>query len=176
MRWSKLKKALEELLANAVKEHLDVHFTCYGRSPGTMMDRAWITWDKEEIYHFSTVNWLRTNRSVAAQMYETGEREDLPGWHDEEVVKRLEQSEITSRDQWYEALKMYLSLSIEQAVHSPNALIRAWAMFDRRLGKRRLRFIEFKPTDPSFVQRWYHLRCQAEGIPVESAGHNHEGR
>lgn len=50
MRWSKLKKALEDLLAEAVKEHLQVHFTRYGRSPGTMMDRAWITWDKEEIH------------------------------------------------------------------------------------------------------------------------------
>jgi hypothetical protein len=33
-------------------------------------------------------------------------------------------------------------------LHSSNALIRAWAMFDRRLGKRRLRSMEFKPTDP----------------------------
>lgn len=176
MRWSKLKKALEALLANAVKEHLDVHFTRYGRSPSSMMDRAWITWDNEEIYQFSTVNWLRTNRIVATQMHEVGEREELPGWHDEAVVKRLEQSEITSRDQWYEALKTYLSLSIEQAVYSSDALIRAWAMFDRRLGKRHLRSLELKPTDPSLVQRCYQLRCQAEGIPVERAGHDHEDR
>lgn len=176
MRWSKLKKALEELLAEAVKEHLHVHFTRYGRSPSSMMERAWITWDKKEIHNFSTVSWLRAKRSVATQMYEAGEREEPPGWDDEEVVQRLEQSEITSREQWYEALQTYLSLSIEQAVHSPNALIRAWAMFDRRLGKRHLRSIEFKPTDPPFVQRWYQLRCQAEGIPVESAGHGHEDR
>ncbi len=48
-------------------------------------------------------------------------------------------------------------------------------MFDRRLGKRRLRLIQFKPTDPPFIKRWYQLRCQAEGIAVESAGHDHEG-
>ncbi|HEU5377389.1 MAG TPA: hypothetical protein VFV38_18360 [Ktedonobacteraceae bacterium] len=173
MRWSKLKKALEDLLADVVKDHLDVHFTRYGRSPSSMMDRGWVTWDKEEIYNFSTVNWLRTNRSVATLMYEAGEREELPGWRDEEVLKRLEQAEITSRDQWYVALKTYPSLSIEQAVHSPHALIRGWAMFDRRLGKRRLCSMEIKPTDPPFMNRWYQLRCRAEGIPAGSAGHDH---
>ncbi|MBA2286125.1 MAG: hypothetical protein H0W02_11615 [Ktedonobacteraceae bacterium] len=177
MRWSKLKKSLEDLLAEAVKEHLQMHFTRYGRSLSSVMDRAWITWDKEEIHTFSTVGWLRGTHSVATQMYEAGERKELPVWYDfsEEVVKRLEQSEVFSRQQWYEALQTYLSLSIEQALHSSNVLIRAWAMFDRRLGKRRLRSMEFQPTDPPFVKRWYQLRCQAEGIPVGSAGHDQEG-
>jgi|SRR5581483_3832602 len=174
MRWSKLKKALEALLAETVKEHLQVHFTRYGRSPDTMMDRAWITWDQEEIHNFSTVSWLRANRSVATQVGEASEQKELPGWYDEEVAKQLEQLEVTSRQQWYEALQMYSSLSIEQAMHAPNALIRAWAMFDRRLGKRRLRSMQFTPTDPPFIQRWYQLRCQAEGISVRSAGHHHE--
>jgi hypothetical protein len=177
MRWSKLKRSLEDLLADAVKEHLQVHFTRYGRSPNSMMERAWITWDKVEVHNFSTVGWLRGTHSVATQMYEIGERKEPPVWYDfsEEVVKRLEQSGVFSRQQWYDALQTYLSLSIERALHSSNALIRAWAMFDRRLGKRRLRSMEFKPSDPSFVKRWYQLRCQAEGIPVGSAGYDHEG-
>jgi hypothetical protein len=82
MRWSKLKRSLEDLLAEAVKKHLQVHFTRYGRSPSTMMDRAWITWDKEEIHNFSTAGWLRGTRSIATQMYETGERKAPPVWYD----------------------------------------------------------------------------------------------
>src|SRR5258708_39040258 len=90
MRWSKLKRSLEDLLAAAVKEHLQLHFTRYGRSPNSMMERAWITWDKVEVHNFSTVGWLRGTRSVATQMYETGERKEPPVWYDfsEEAVKR----------------------------------------------------------------------------------------
>lgn len=170
MRWSKLQKSLEDLLADSVKEHLQVHFTRYGRSPSSMMDRAWITWNKEEILNFSTVGWLNGTHRVATQMYEAGERKEPPVWYtsSEEVVKRLEQSEIFSRQQLYDALQTYLSLSIEQALDSSNVLIRAWAMFDRRLGKRRLSNMEFRPSDSLLIKRWYQLRCQAEGIP---AGH-----
>src|SRR6266581_4472113 len=93
-----------------------------------------------------------------------------PVWYDssEDVMDQLEQHGVYSRQDWYEALEAYLSLSIEEALHSSNALIRAWAMFDRRLGKRRLRLIQFKPTDPPFIKCWYQLRCKDEGIAVES--------
>jgi hypothetical protein len=177
MIWSKLKRALEALLADAVKEHLQLHLTRYGPGVSSLMNRAWITWDGEEIYTFSTMKWLQAARSVATQMYEAGERKERPVFYDrsEDVVERLEQRGVYSRQDWYDALEIYLSLSIEEALHSSNALIRAWTMFDRRLGKRRLRSMEFKPTDPPFVKRWYQLRCQAEGIPAGSEGHDHEG-
>jgi len=177
MIWSKLKRSLEDLLADAVKEHLQLHLTRYGPGVSSLMNRAWITWDGEEIHTFSTIGQLQAARGIAAQMYENGERKEPPGFYEpsEDLVERLEQRGIYSRQDWYEALETYLSLSIEEALHSSSALIRAWAMFDRRLGKRRLRLIQFKPTDPPFIKRWYQLRCQAEGIAVESAGHDHEG-
>ncbi len=177
MIWSKLKRSLEALLADAVKEHLQLHLTRYGPGVSSLMNRAWITWDGEEIHTFSTIGQLQAARGIAAQMYENGERKEPTGFYEpsEDLVERLEQRGIYSRQDWYEALETYLSLSIEEALHSSSALIRAWAMFDRRLGKRRLRLIQFKPTDPPFIKRWYQLRCQAEGIAVESAGHDHEG-
>src|SRR2546423_684116 len=107
MRWSKLKKSLDALLADSVKEHLQVHFTRYGRSPSTWMDRAWITWDGEEIHNFSTILWLRSLTSVGIQMYEKGERKERPIYYDtsEDIVERLEQHGIYSRQHFFEALE-----------------------------------------------------------------------
>ena len=177
MIWSKLKRSLETLLADAVKEHLQLHFTRYGPGVTSLMNRAWITWDGEEIHLFSTIGWYNALYSVAIQMYETGERKECPVFFDqsEDLMERLEQRGIYSRQDLYDALETYLSLSIEEALHSSNALIRAWVMFDRRLGKRRLLSMRFKQTDPSFVKRWYQLRCQAEGIVVRDEERNHEG-
>jgi hypothetical protein len=101
-------------------------------------------------------------------MYENGERKEPPVFFDQsdDLVERLELRGVYSRDDFYTALETYLSLSIEEALQSSNALISAWAMFDRRLGKRRLRSIGFKQTDPPFVERWYQLRCKAERMVI----------
>ena len=177
MIWSKLKKSLEALLADAVKKHLQLHLTRYGPGVSSLMNRAWITWDGEEINTFSTIRWFKALHTVATQMYENGERKERPGFFDqsEDLVERLKQRGVYSRDDFYDALETYLSLTIEEALHSSNALIRAWAMFDRRLGKRRLLSMGFKQTDPPFVERWYQLRCKAEGIAVGNEERDHEG-
>ncbi len=92
MIWSKLKRSLEALLADAVKEHLQLHLTRYGPGVSSLMNRAWITWDGEEIHTFSTIGQLQAARGIAAQMYENGERKEPPGFYEpsEDLVERLE--------------------------------------------------------------------------------------
>ena len=62
-------------------------------------------------------------------------------------------------------LKAYLLLSVDDALHSGSPLIRALAVIDRRVGKRRLRSLEIGPEEHSLVYELYRLRCEAEGIP-----------
>src|SRR6266550_8148108 len=161
MIWSKLKKSIEALLADSVKEHLQLHLTRYGPGVSSLMNRAWVTWDGEEISTFSTIQWLRARNLLATEIAEEGEQREVS-----DVLRRdkdpLEQRGVYSRDDFYDAAVEYIGLSIEEALQSPNPVIRALSMFDRRLGKRRLLTMHFKEADFSLVRQWYQLRCKTE--------------
>ena len=45
MKWSKLKKAAEALLADALKRRIQYHVTQYGPGDSYTMARGWITFD-----------------------------------------------------------------------------------------------------------------------------------
>jgi hypothetical protein len=63
----------------------------------------------------------------------------------------------------------YLSLSIDDALTSPNYVARALAMLDRRFGRRRLRVWEPTAEQHKLVVRMYRLRCEAEGLKDPTA-------
>jgi len=48
-------------------------------------------------------------------------------------------------------------------------LIRAFAMLDSRLGKRRLRTLRLANDEHPLVRQFYDLRCEAEGIKAQAA-------
>ncbi|HEU5368322.1 MAG TPA: hypothetical protein VFU69_07655, partial [Ktedonobacterales bacterium] len=116
----------------------------------------------KEINTFSTIQWLRERNALAAQI--AGDLQNNRTTIIQQAEALLEERGVYERWAFSASLEEYLSLSVEAALQSPNALTRGWAMFDRRLGKRRLLAMQFKETDPPFIQQWYRLRCQAEGI------------
>jgi hypothetical protein len=163
--WSKLKKTVESLMADSVKEHLGVHLTRYGSGDTFIMNRAWVTWDGQEISTFSTIRWLNARNSLASQISEDNE----PRMHYEHFAQAedlLAQRGLYPCERFLAALEKYVSLSVEDALNSSDVLIRAWAIFDRRLGKRRLRAMSLEQDALEFERRWYQLRCEAEKIVV----------
>jgi hypothetical protein len=64
-------------------------------------------------------------------------------------------------------LEGYLSLTIEDALASPNPLLRALAMCDRRVGKRRLRSFEMRDEHP-LVRELFAARCACERIDLDT--------
>jgi hypothetical protein len=135
MKWSKLKQQIEDRFADSVRGRMAIHITRYGPGVSSMMTRGWLTWDGEEIFNFSTIEWL------------------------------LDRAPF-SRFDFIDALESYLNLSIEDAVSSANALIRAIAMLDRRVGKRRLQQVVIDATTHPLITQLYTLRCTAEHLPV----------
>jgi hypothetical protein len=66
-------------------------------------------------------------------------------------------------DQWsfYRTLERYCNNSIDVNLASKEALVRALAMLDARLGKRRLAMMDVTREHP-MVQFFYAFRCDAE--------------
>jgi hypothetical protein len=48
--------------------------------------------------------------------------------------------------------------------------VRALAIIDRRVGKRRLRMLEVGPLEHPLVRQLYQLRCEAEGVHIQPPG------
>lgn len=99
-------------------------------------------------------------------MFQSPERQALIKASDQSEEMMISQN-IFSSHQFYEPFMEYGSLSIEEALSSENILIRAFAMFDRRLGKRRLKDLRLtsENTHPLILE-FYKIRCDVEGIYV----------
>ena len=158
MKWSKLKQQVEARFADSVRTHAAIHITRYGPGVSSTMTRGWLTWDGAEVLSFSTIAWLQAERAVVANQPDSG----APG----AIHDQLQQDGIFSRFGLTDASETYLSLSIDAAISSPDHLIRAVAMFDRRMGKRRLQQMGIDETTHPFVKQLYDLRCRAEQLTV----------
>jgi hypothetical protein len=63
-------------------------------------------------------------------------------------------------------LEAYLSLPVDAALASDSPLLRALAVLDARVGKRRLRELASAPEEHPLVGALLRLRCAAEGIRI----------
>ncbi len=155
MIWSKLKKVVQGLLADSLQRRMEYHLTRYGPGVSYFMARGWITLDGQEIYNFSTIKQIRQYHD------ETGN-----WWPEKENLEKLHNDSIFSRDDYVDSLEEYVLLDINDALSSSNPLVRAFAMFDRRVGKRRLKTIKLSDDELPIVKNFYHIRCKADGIPL----------
>ncbi len=152
MVWTKLKKIVEALMADSLQGRIEYHLARYGKGVSYFMSRGWITFDKDEIANFSTIKRVRESYTL------TGE------WcsQDKQVLTYLDKEEIFTRDDFVNALEEYVELQIEDAIRSSNPIIRAVAMFDRRLGKRRLSAFSMTEDEHQLVRTFYKIRCQSD--------------
>lgn len=164
MRWSKLKTMIEDRMAPSLAGRVQVHVTTYGRPdwmPYFTRGRGWITVDGREIANFSTDQYLVEHWRLKQ---ETGMQQRVS-----DIPDPLRERDILPRWWFEDALWDYLSLSIDDAVSSENFLIRALAMTDRRLGKRRLRRLQIRADEHPLIHMFYTLRCVAEGVDRSSS-------
>ncbi len=155
MIWSKLKKLVQGLLADSLQGRVEHYLTRYGPGVSYFMARGWITFDGQEIYNFSTIKQIRQYHD------ETGD-----WWPERESLEKLHNESIFSRDEYVDSLEEYVLLNINDALSSSNLLVRAFAMFDRRVGKHRLKTTKLSDDELPIVKNFYQIRCKAEGIPV----------
>ena len=81
----------------------------------------------------------------------------------DEATKNLNEAGIFSCHNLPRSMFTYLNLSIDDASNSENPIIRAFAMLDRRFGKRRLCNSDSTNEYP-LVSQFYHFRCHVEGL------------
>ncbi|WP_099355385.1 SF0329 family protein [Fredinandcohnia onubensis] len=184
MQWSKTKATIESFLCEKLKGGIKVHATVY-RKFHDRPSRVWITLDKKEIVSASDISYAVKYEKVYQQMKEkidlkgipynedwaamfnSKERQELEKLSDDAEVIMMNQNNTFESYYLYSAFMKYSSLSIEEAINSENILIRAYAMFDRRLGKRRLKELDITEHTHPLILDFYKIRCDVEGITSE---------
>jgi hypothetical protein len=142
MQWSQLKHRIEDQFAPALNGRLQIRYTVY-RNLTEGDGRAWLTWDKEEL--FSRADMPPREKLDAAfdpdGEFFDGARDILGTLHD------------------------HLRTPFDELLGSSDPLVRALALADRRLGRRRFEKLTREDVAHPLVQRVYAIRAEAEGWP-----------
>jgi len=153
MRWSQLKSRVESGFAVSVKGRVEVWSTRYRRAVHRFGE-AWITIDGQKVVTMGTLRSENEYHKTGGSLLD--------------ATRTIHDRGVFSSWDLNRSLFVYLNLNIEDAWNSENAIIRAFAVLDRRFGKRRLAGLEVRGQHP-LVEQFAFFRCQAEGIAITSS-------
>ena len=159
--WSKIRYKLEkEYLAESLRGHIRYFATSYSKCPDHE-GRASILLDGREIIEGSYYgHWKNYHLLPKDENYILRTTDIFPIMDD--IALKFGQF-----DNWcfYEAFHEFDNQSIEKSLSSENAIVRVFAVLDRRIGKRRLRIMKDTVHNEGEVFRtFFNIRATAEGI------------
>lgn len=176
MRWSKTKKLVESLLADKLKNRLEIHMTNYNVSVGEQR-RVWITFDKTEIFNASTANFLEEHDALWNEIHANTDLafpDDIKAYCDEVKGKDipdedlsmyvLEAKGIFNPDRLYDVFVEYPQMSYADIQASTDILVLALMMVDKRFGKRALKNYCINEQIHPLVKQMYDIRKHIENI------------
>lgn len=173
MIWSKVKKQVESLFCDSLKDRVNVYMTMY-RKAHDQASHCWIEFDKSTIFEASELKWRVRVYRLAKEIQEANNTTDWnepsqrKGYYESySYAEEIIESQGIFDDGYYlEALNKYISESIDAILHSENILVRALGLFDKRVGKRRLEKMSVDQFDSELEKSFYIIRCQAEGMTI----------
>lgn len=162
--WSGMRKYLEqEMLAESLKGRVRYGCTTYVGMDGCRIFELCIDAVQVKRFSMETVNSYFIDSGFTKNPAPNGMAEY---W--DEFWMLLDKYPLSMRteytdDEFCYALEQYRNQDIRESICSSNPLVRMFAIFDRRIGKRTLRRLhEEVDRQPPWLQQLYHLRFQAE--------------
>ena len=157
--WSNLKKQMEDLLCDALKDKISYFYTSY-HEVHNAYGRAAIKYCKKEIVAFSW-SQMYEQESDVSELFLEGK--DI-SYDNLEKEKWMPECKLCEGD-FINSLTIYLKTDIASSLNSDNYILRVLAYLDRRVGKRTLIKIKDDVEKlPEWVKQFYLIRCEAEGI------------
>ena len=149
MQWSKLKSRIKVLICPELKDRIDFHVTSYRRSHDGA-DKVWVTVDGGRVF---ACKHYRRDREMA-ELYSGG----MPI---ESAKAFLRQVAIHGPGDFGDAMRAYLDLPIHDALESSDPLIKAFAIVDRRVGRKTIAKLDISASEHPLVRRFYELRRES---------------
>lgn len=165
--WSGIRKKLEEdYLCNALRGRIQYFVTRYRESHDSNKGRVAILLDGKEILHSNSFDF---GNIYYRKWHELRKNISLENLDISDIFFRACEGSVNEGcidpNRFYDAFYIYDNQSIEESLSSSNALVRVFALLDRRVGKRRLLAIaDEMESELPWVQVFYFLRLEAEKI------------
>lgn len=163
--WSAMRKILEvENICDSLKGRIQYFATRY-RESHDEEGRVAIRLDGKEIFKSCFYDW-QAKRDLVIKSNVISKEQAKSYW-DYWGKVHIETKNFAGFDQYgfYEAFYEYHNQSIEKSLASSDPVVRMFAVFDKRVGKRRLQniFSEIE-LQPVWLQVFFRLRLEADGI------------
>lgn len=166
MKWSKLRKLVEDTFAISVRDRVHIYSTAYQCSCG----RGWFTIDGKEIADLSTMLSGSIHRAIYHETTKTDCAKHPAIPMDERTPGALVEPGEFSRFDLHEACWEYLhDLGPERALQSRNPLIVALAVLSAKIGRQRLATLAKDPNLHPFVRKLLEFRIDAEDVAKQIA-------
>jgi hypothetical protein len=152
-QWSKLKSRVKEFICPELRKRIDIHVTSYRRSHG-VAEKAWITVDGERVatYSWYQSQWKMASKGRAGEFFDrTTETHIRPR-------ATMTRAEVWLPQEVGNVLSEYPQVTIQAALRSPNPLVRALAIVDRRTSRGTLAKISMAPDEDPLVRAFFGLR------------------
>lgn len=168
--WSKIRFKLEkEYLAPSLRGRIQYYAVSYSKSPDHN-GRAAVRFDGREI--LASGYWDAYSAFYEAFRENTKGSDPLDNERYREACRKSNLSAIEKgafdENDFYRAFDEFDNQSIEKSLESENALVRMFAMLDRRIGKRRLEKLAEKiEHEPAWLVRFFRIRLEAEGVALK---------
>jgi len=137
---------MRSFIAPELRDRIDFHLTRY-RESHDGADKVWITIDGQRVFtckHYQR-EWAENG------LYRRGLERD-------KVHSVLRRTEIQGPGEFGDAARAYLDMSVAEALKSSDPIVRAFAIVDRRVGKRTLAKLDLSDCDHALVNAFYDLR------------------
>lgn len=166
MRWSKLRQIAQSRLAPSLTGRVRLETTHY-RHAHDQEGRWGVVIDGEQVYGIGCIVADRESSAVFTRLREQGcsigEANRLCPEH---AIANARHDQY----QFHAAVWNYTQMSIDDALDSRDAVVRALAYMDARTGKRRLRQLSAAPPATELERVCLAARLRAEGIAAEWVG------
>ena len=157
--WSNLKKQMEDLLCDALKDKIYYFYTSY-HEVHNAYGRATINYCKKEIVAFSWSQMYEQEGDISEFFLEG---KDI-SYDNLEKEKWMPECKLCEGD-FINSLTIYLKTDVISSLNSDNYILRVLAYLDRRIGKRTLIKIKDDVEKlPEWVKQFYLIRCESEGL------------
>lgn len=168
LSWSAMRKVLEqENICDSLKGRIQYFATRYRKSHD-QEGRVAIRLDGNEIFKSCFYAWENKRIQVRDNII-IPNMDKISYWEYWDMV-HLETKNFAGFDQYgfYGAFHEYQNQSIEASLSSVDPVVRLFAIFDKRTGKRRLQNILSEiEMQPEWLQVFFRLRLESDGI-IES--------
>jgi hypothetical protein len=166
MQWSKLKSLVEARFAPALRRRVSLHQARY-RYAREEVGRVWLMVDGRDAASFATGAVRPAVRAEADRLVDEREAGGTPTAYADasaEAEETVRAAGVYDDAGALAELEAFLSLPIDEALGAARPLLRALAVLDARVGKRRLRALAAGPDEHPLVRTLLALRCDAEGV------------